>query len=318
MEEAQELLGKLEALKQQVLTRYPEAASGASPEGEGLPGQVAESEKPPEEHRAAAGEADQKSAVISLVQAELAKRMDTLRSQVWRQIVREELERMVTGDPASSELQSGDQLENVDADEGKMGDKVSRGHHEHRTEIIPGLPGHPHAGHHHEHARQHPHHHQYHDGVYNADYVLGAVDGYRQSPRHGRSRSAARSPPAETPHDPAQDGDRADPESNGHPPEGEGANAEDGEPKAGTDDDEADEDDDWVSVSQNAYGERQRERQRVRERKLSMQYRENGYWHALILLCLCRRFHTRWAAIRIHPGGRQVLVRSTAKLSTKK
>ena len=270
MEEAQELLGKLEALKQQVLTRYPEAASGASREGEGLPGQVAESDKPPEEHRAAAGEADQKSAVISLVQAELAKRMDTLRSQVWREIVREELERMGTGDPASSELQSGDLMQKVDADEGNVGDKVSRGrehhsgtahhhehHHEHRTEIIPGLPGQPHAGHHHEHVRQHPqHHHQpHHDGVYNADYVLGAVDGYRHSPRHGRSRSSARSPPPETPHDPAQDGDRPDPESNGHPPEGEGANAEDSEPKAG-DDDEAEEDDDWVSVSQNAYGER--------------------------------------------------------------
>ena len=257
MEEARKLVRELEALKQQVLSQYPEAEDG---DGEGLPGQVVDSDKPPpsaardEPHRTLlpGGEADQKSAVVDMVQAELAKRMDTLRNQVWREIVREELESMGTVDPAKSEIQSGDVTQPAGESEGTtFGTTVTRGRERH-SGVGPIFQ----VSHHAEHARQHhqDHHHKglHHEGVYNADYVLGPMDGYKT----GRSRSGAQSTSG-TPRDTAHQAGSADgetgPESNGHAPEGEDTDAGDSKPKADPDDDD-EEDDDWVSVSENAYG----------------------------------------------------------------
>jgi len=262
MEEARRLLAELEALKQQVLARYPDAAAADMSDADGgLPGQVTSGDAPPPPESTAAADADRKSAVAGVVQAELAKQMDALQSQVWREIVREELQRLGAAAPESMEPKSA----NAPARAESPG-TAARGAH-YRSREHHSVGDHLHlTSHHHEHSR---HHHAHHDGVYNADFVLGPVAGYRQSPRNMRAPSASRQTPRETPRDAGQDrtaeGEGEGKEMNKLASEdGEKANARDDEPKASSADgddqegekgeEEDEEDEEWVSVSENAYG----------------------------------------------------------------
>ena len=178
MEEARKLLMELEALKQQVLQRYPEAASSDSfstrqaemSNYDGLPGQVQEGVTGAPETRSAAARPHTNTAVVQAVQQELSRQTDTLRTQLWRELVREELMRL-TGSRSTVPAT----IEPVD-----NGDNTS--HH----------PSHHSEEHHkdgseesHE-EKSGQHHHRHHKrGLYTNDFVYGNTSSTPLTARSG-------------------------------------------------------------------------------------------------------------------------------------
>jgi len=225
MEAARKVLEELETLKRQVLENYPEAAAfgSAALDESGLPGQVQEeatAESAPATRRAPAT-AGMNSAVVEAVQKELSQRVNTLQSQVWRQLVREELESMAKLDQANG----GNKLLHMQ----------SEGHRNHSHQGNPHTPSQP-NGHH-----LHPH-----SIVYTAEHVLGAVDGrtHRSSQKTPRE-SAGMETGVPGGHSTGSKVDEAKTASDG------GDTEKEHEDKL---DEENDPDAQWVSVSENAYG----------------------------------------------------------------
>ena len=175
MENARRILAELEALKRQLLERYPEAApapdapassdaaaQAAVTDGDELPGQVAAHGEgaPP----ATRGAGPASAAVADAVQQELSKRMDTLRSQVWQEIVREELARLESSRLADE--QGGSPGAHEQGGTPRAWGHGAHGSAKRRSHVV---------------------------GAYNADYVLGAVDGYAHRDRlHDQQHDASR------------------------------------------------------------------------------------------------------------------------------
>ena len=233
MEEALQVLRELEALKKQVLERHPEAATAfeaasradtAAHQDGALPGQVEDSNDTKDTGsttKAVVSAADPNSAVVELVQKEVSQRVDALRQQVWKQLVREELRRLAASSPTKTEAVDGVH----DTDTGQAS------HHAH-------------------------HHHTHHKRSYEPNFIFGSVNASAglhsarstrsQQHSHRSARSAKVHAEGETPGEDTLGSSEAQGDDAALMKSSDGS------------DDKLDEDDDpdaqWVSVSENAYG----------------------------------------------------------------